>query len=331
MTGETVVTTDQERRRGASDDAGREPDVSVVIPIVGRCDDLVEIFRALAERLEGRGKTFEFVFVMDGGVAEPPDGLRSLARADPAVRLLLLKGALGETAALRAGFDVARGDVIVTSSAYWQVEPEAVDRVLDGIEGGYDVVVCRRWPRRDGWLNRLQNRAFHSVVRRTTGMRFRDMACGFRALKSDVARSLTLYGDLHRFLPGLAEQQGYRVAEVEVPQHPSDSGTRVYRPGVYVRRLLDICTFYFLVKFTEKPLRFFGLFGAGLAAIGGGLGGVLTIQRLGGQGIANRPLLLLSVLLVVLGVQLVGLGLVGEIIVHLRTSRSSRYRVERVG
>lgn len=331
MTEQAVVASDRGRRDGAPESSGVPPDVSVVIPLVGRSDDPVEICEALSERLRARDTSFEVVFVMDGGGGSPPASLRELAGSAPHVRLLRLKGALGETAALRAGFDVARGDVIVTCSAYWQVEPEAMDRVLDGIASGNDVVVCRRWPRRDGWLNRLQTRAFHTLVRRAVGVRFRDMACGFRALRADVARSLTLYGDLHRFLPGLAEQQGYRVVEVEVPQHASDTRTRVYRPGTYLRRLLDICTFYFLVKFTEKPLRFFGLFGAALAALGGGLGGVLAIQRLGGQGIANRPLLLLSVLLVVLGVQLVGLGLVGEIIVHLRTSRTSRYRVERVG
>lgn len=330
MNGKTAYVTNQTEPTDEAESPGRSPEVSVVVPLVERSDDPVEIFRALAQRLRARGRDFEFLFVVDGGFGDPPESLLDLARSESSVRLLRLKGSLGETATLRAGFDTARGDVIVTCSAYWQVEPEAMDRVLDEIQNGFDVVVCRRWPRRDGWLNRMQTRAFHAVVKRGVGVPFHDMACGFRALKASVARSLTLYGDLHRFLPGLAVEQGFRVTEVDVPQHEADTGTRIYRPGIYVRRMLDIFTYYFLVKFTEKPLRFFGLLGAGLAILGGGLAGVLAIQRLGGQGIANRPLLLLAVLLFVLGVQLVGLGLVGEIIVHLRTSRSSRYRIEKI-
>src|SRR6185503_17325896 len=194
-----------------------------------------------------------------------------------------------------------------------------------------DMVVANRSPRLDSWLNRMQSRAFHSIVGGISSQRFHDMACGVRVMRRTVAEALPLYGDLHRFIPALALREGYRVVEVPLAQHPSDARTRVYRPGVYFRRLLDIAAFFFLAKFTEKPLRFFGLVGSVFFGLGAVTSLVLLVERLSGQRIADRPLLLLAVLLIALGVQLMGLGLVGEIIVHLRSPHRRAYRVrERV-
>jgi len=195
------------------------------------------------------------------------------------------------------------------------------------VQGGADMAVANRSPRLDSWLNRAQSRVFHSIVGRVSEQRFHDMACGVRVMKRSVAETLPLYGDLHRFIPALALREGFRVQEVSVPQHPSDARMRVYRPGVYFRRLLDIAAFFFLAKFTEKPLRFFGLVGSVFLAAGVVFSLVLLVERVEGQGIANRPALLLAVLLVALGVQLIGLGLVGEIIVHLRAPHRRAYRV----
>ena len=182
------------------------------------------------------------------------------------------------------------------------------------------------------WLERLvayrlQSSAFHVLVRGVSGGCFHDMGCGLRVLRREVAESLQLYGDLHRFIPLLALREGYRVAEIPLAQHPADARPRVYQPGIYVRRLLDIMTVFFLAKFTEKPLRFFGLLGSTLLGTGGLITLALLLQRLEGIGIANRPLLLLGVLLLSLGIQLLGLGLVGEIIVYLRAPHRRGYRV----
>jgi hypothetical protein len=160
-----------------------------------------------------------------------------------------------------------------------------------------------------------------------TERRFHDIACGVRVMRRSVAETLPLYGDLHRFIPALALREGHRVEEVPVPQHPNDAAMRVYGPGVYLRRLLDVAAFFFLAKFTEKPLRFFGLVGSVFFGLGALTGLVLLVERVAGQGIANRPLLLLAVLLLALGVQFMGLGLVGEIIVHLRSPHRRAYRV----
>ena len=304
--------------------------VSVIVPVVERADDLTALYRAFAGVLDRRGEEHEFLFVFDGGFAPAPE-LLALSQENESVRLLSFAREFGETAALRLGIERSRGEVIVTLPAYFQVQAEGTGPLLDALQGGSDLVVASRSPRVDSLLNRLQTRAFHWMLGGVTDRRFHDMGCGVRVMRRPVAEALPLYGDLHRFIPALALREGYRVEEIAVPQHPNDARTRVYGPGVYFRRLLDIAAFFFLAKFTEKPLRFFGLVGSVFFALGALTGMVLLAERIAGQGIANRPLLLLAVLLIALGVQLMGLGLVGEIIVHLRSPHRRAYRVrERV-
>jgi glycosyltransferase involved in cell wall biosynthesis len=300
--------------------------ISVVIPVVERDDDVTAVYTAFARELDARGEEYEFILVFDGR-RTPPAELLSLIRGKESVHVLRFAREFGETAALRLGVERSRGDIVLTLPAYFQVQPGGVALLLDALAGGADMAVASRSPRLDSWLNRMQSRAFHTIVGGVSGQRFHDMACGVRAMRRTVAETLPLYGDLHRFIPALALREGFRVEEVPVPQHPSEAKMRVYKPGIYIRRLLDIAAFFFLAKFTEKPLRFFGLVGSVFFAAGAGLSLVLLIQRVEGQGIANRPALLLAVLFVALGVQLLGLGLVGEIIVHLRAPHRRGYRV----
>jgi glycosyltransferase involved in cell wall biosynthesis len=299
---------------------------SVVVPVVERADDVLAVYRAFGRELKTRLREFEFLFVFDGSLTPPPE-LVALARDNEGVRILRFARVFGETAALRLGIEKSQGDLVITLPAYFQVQPEGIHLLLDAVSEGADMVVANRSPRLDSWLNRMQSRAFHSILGGVSEQRFHDMACGVRVMRRTVAEALPLYGDLHRFIPALALREGFRVDEVAVPQHPGDARMRVYRPGVYLRRLLDIAAFFFLAKFTEKPLRFFGLVGFFFLTAGTVLSVVLFIQRVAGQAIANRPALLLAVLSLALGVQLMGLGLVGEIIVHLRAPHRRAYRV----
>lgn len=313
-------------QRAQPDQAGGTRLISVLVPIVERADDLLDLYRAFAGELDRRGEQHEFLFVFDGGFTPPPE-LVALSREDDSVRLFAFARTFGETAALRLGIERSRGGVILTLPAYFQVKAEGIGSLLDALDNGADVVVASRSPRVDSWLNQLQSHAFHRMLGSVTDRRFHDIACGVRVMRRSVAETLPLYGDLHRFIPALALREGHRVEEVAVPQHPNDARTRVYGPGVYLRRLLDVAAFFFLAKFTEKPLRFFGLVGSVFFGLGALTALVLLVERIAGQGIANRPLLLLAVLLLALGVQLMGLGLVGEIIVHLRSPHRRAYRV----
>jgi glycosyltransferase involved in cell wall biosynthesis len=231
--------------------------ISVIVPVVERADDLMAVYQAFAGELDTRHEDYEFLFIFDGRFTPPPQ-LVEVARKKDSVRLLQFARAFGETAALRLGIEKSRGDTIITLPAYFQVQPEGIRLLLEAAGRGADMVVASRSPRLDSWLNRLQSQAFHSIVGSVSDQRFHDMACGVRLMRRPVAEALPLYGDLHRFIPALALREGFRVEEVSVPQHPGDARTRVYGPGVYLRRLLDIAAFFFLAKFTEKPLRFPG-------------------------------------------------------------------------
>jgi glycosyltransferase involved in cell wall biosynthesis len=304
--------------------------VSVIVPVVEGVDDLNELYRSFSAALTAHGNDHEFVFVFDGGYAPPPE-LAALSRERPNLKLLRFARTFGETSALRLGIERSRGDVLLTLPAYFQVQAEGVGALLDALTDQTDVVIASRSPRIDSWFNRLQSAVFNRMISGAADRPFHDSACGVRIMRRSAAEGLPLYGDLHRFIPALATREGYQVVEVAVPQHPSNAGTRVYGPATYARRLLDIAAFFFLAKFTEKPLRFFGSVGSVFFAAGAVTSVVLLVNRLEGQAIANRPLLLLAVLCVALGVQLMGLGLVGEIIVHLRAPHRRAYRVrERV-
>lgn len=304
--------------------------VSIIIPVTERCDDLFEIYRVHHEIMKRRGVTHEFIFVIDGGFEQDGDRLRGLIQQDDEVRVIQLSRSFGEATALGVGFKQAQGEIVVSMPSYFQTTPEGLDALLDALDQDCDVAIARRWPRHDSWLNKLQNYGFHFVVSWFTGVTFHDLGCGLKGMKKRVAQELQLYGDLHRFLPLLAFQRGFRFREVDVPQHQANQSTRLYKPGVYLRRLLDILTIVFLFKFTKKPLRFFGLIGSALFFMGFSVSLYLALERLMGLGaLAGRPILILGVLLMVLGVQTASIGLIGEIIIFTHARKMKDYTIEK--
>jgi glycosyltransferase involved in cell wall biosynthesis len=321
------AATTERRRAGAS----RIVSVSVVVPVSDGCDDLTEVYWTHAEVLRRMGRSFEFVFVIDGGVERAGEPLRSLQRAGEPLRVLQLPRMFGEAMALRVGFEAARAEVIVTISAYLQVTPDGLRHVLEVLDEGADVVLGRREPRGDPLFNRLQHQAFHFLTRRLIGSPFHDISCGLKAIRRHVTREVHLYGDVYRFLPLLAYHRGFRVVETPVAPHVRNRRTRIYRPGVYLRRLLDILTVAFLFKFIGKPLRFFGLIGAGLLGAGFVISLTLVVQRtFEATALADRPLLLLGVLLMVLGIQVGSVGLLGEMIVFTHARRIRDYAIAKI-
>ncbi|HEY8468180.1 MAG TPA: hypothetical protein VIL18_00990 [Longimicrobiales bacterium] len=303
--------------------------VSVIVPVTERPEPLVDLYHEYAGPLRATGRSFEFLFAYEPWAHGLVRAAAALARAGEPVRVLEVANGAGETTLLKAVAARARGGIVVTLPAYRRVEPAVLPELIAGVEQGADVVLARRWPRRDSWINRIQNRLFHLVVGRVSGGELHDIACGVRAMRREVLLDLPVYGDLARFLPLFAVREGYDVREIDAPQHEADVHTRIYSPGTYLRRLLDVLGLFFLLRFTDKPLRFFGVIGSTLLLGGAALLLVLFVQRLGGQGIANRPFLLLGALLAVLGVQAIALGLVGEIIVYLHAPSRRPYRLAR--
>jgi hypothetical protein len=317
----------RERASATAVRVGADAEISVIVTVVERPEPLEALYREYAAVLDSCGRSYEFIFVAHPYFHEMLEPLVALQRRGEPMRTIVSPRSIGETALLRMGLADARGTIVITVPAYRQVQPSALCELLAAVDGGVDLAVARRWPRLDSKVNRLQHLALHLTAGRLANGTLHDIACGVRAARGDVLRDIPLYGDFARFLPLLAIYNGYNVVEVTSPQHPSDLPRRVYGPGVYVRRLIDILGLYFLLRFTEKPLRFFGLIGAVLSGVGGIALIVMFIQRLLGQPLGNRPLMLLAVLLATLGVQAIALGLVGEMIVHFNASRRRSYRL----
>lgn len=304
-------------------------DIAVIVPVSERYDNVREVYDAYKKALQSTGYNFEFTYVLDGPFPDVLDELEKLQGQGEPLRVVKLARWFGEATALTAGFEYSRGDVLLTLPAYYQIEPSEVSKLLKEAHD-QDMVIGRRFPRTDSRLNRLQTHLFNWALNAITGSSFRDLGCGARAFKRQITEEIPLYGDQHRFLPVLASRQGYRIKEVDVAQSAKDKFTRLYRPGVYPRRLLDMLTVFFLVKFTKKPLRFFGLIGIATFSVGALIVLYLIADRLFfGSALADRPALLLSSLLVVLGVQIFALGLVGEIIIFTHARDIKEYTIDR--
>lgn len=303
------------------------PDVTVIIPVTERPVPLKDLYLEYSSALADSNRSFEFLFAIEPWHHGMLDSLRDLIDRGAPIRVIEAGHTVGESILLKLAAASARGRILLVMPAYHRVVSQAIPEIVAAVENGADLANGRRWPRHDSWVNRIQTRILHSAVTGMSRSRLRDVGSGVRAMRPEVLREMPLYGDLFRFLPVIALREGYSVVEIDAEQHPGDTTLRVYSPGLYLRRAIDMFGLFFLSRFTYKPLRFFGLIGSVLSGVGALILFVMFIQRLGGQGLADRPLLLLGVLIFTLGVQAIALGLIGEIIVHFNAGRRRPYRV----
>jgi glycosyltransferase involved in cell wall biosynthesis len=307
-----------------------QPEISAIIPVGSRRDDLPVLVDEYAEGLREADVTFEFIVVLDGPDEALVGELRRLMASRPWLRVVELARDFGEAAALTAGFDEARGRMMLTLPAYYQVVPSELGKIV-AAGAAADMAVGVRWPRAGSAFETFRRRVFHGFLGFITRQRYRDLGCSVRILKREIVEEIPLYSERHRFYPALAKSRGFEVVEVEVRQSPKDVFTGRYRLREYLHRVLDILTLLFLVRFTKKPLRFFGTVGFIAAALGALFVAILVIQRMFfGVALADRPALLLSSLLLVLGVQIFALGLIGELIIFTHAREMKEYAVRRV-
>jgi Glycosyl transferase family 2 len=309
--------------------------VTVVVPVQSPDAEVRAVAQALGNELDREGRTYEIIFIFDGVQGSAYKAAQELRRehADRPglIKIISFKSPFGESVCLSAAFERSSGRYLLTSPQYVQIDPLEVGPMLAALDGGADFVIPWRHPRVDPVLNRIQSAFFNWVIRRIIRGQFRDLNCYFRALRREVLEDISIYGDMYRFLPVMAFRHGFKVVELPVRHLKEWGRAGFFGLGVYVRRFLDILAVMFLTKFTLKPLRFFGTLGGLLMLIGGGICSYLAIDKLVyHQAIADRPLTLLGVLLVVLGVQIVGFGLVGEIIIFSQARNLKEYRVERL-
>jgi glycosyltransferase involved in cell wall biosynthesis len=307
-----------------------EQKLSAIVPVGLRCADPEELYAGYARGLQATGLEYQMIFVLDGPNPKFAAGLEKLMEHGAPIIIVKLSRAFGEATALMAGFERAEGDLIVTLPAYHQIDPDDISKLTAEL-ASCDLCYGRRWPRAESWLAGRRRLAFHGLVSALTGLKVSDLGCGVRAMRRQVLAEISLYGDQHHFIPLLADRQGFRVKEIDLRQSDKDHFEGVYRMREYTHRALDIFTVFFLVRFTKKPLRFFGMAGASTF----GIGLVITLFLVGerlflGQPLADRPALLLSSLLVVLGLQLFAIGLLGELIIFTHARTLKDYQVDRV-
>jgi glycosyltransferase involved in cell wall biosynthesis len=304
--------------------------VSVVIPVGRRHSDLAQIYAEYRAGLDRLAIPYEVLFVLDGPSPEAETALDTLRSAGEPITVIRLTRSFGEATALAAGFERATGNVVITLPAYHQIAADDIPRLVEALDSA-DMAVGRRWPRAGGALETFRRNAFHRLVGAFTSSRFRDLGCGARAMRKRVTEEISLYGDQHRFMALLADRQGFRVVEIDVRQSPRDRYEGRYPLKEYVHRTLDILTVLFLVRFTKKPLRFFGMLGVSMFVLGAILIAILVVQRLFfDMALAERPALLLSSLLVVLGLQLFAIGLLGELIIFTHAKDVKDYQVDEI-
>jgi glycosyltransferase involved in cell wall biosynthesis len=291
------------------------PELSVVIPIYNEALNLRELYQEFVTVLGAWGRPFELVLVDDGSTDDSFAILSELQHADARVRVIRFRRNFGQTAAFSAGFRFARGRLIATADGDMQNDPSDLPRMVDLIDQGYDIVCGWRKDRKDTFLTRRVPSMFaNGLISWATGVRLHDYGCSLKVFRSEVVKPLKLYGEMHRFLPAIASELGVRITEVVVNHRARTRGQSKYGLSRTVRVILDLVTVKFLLSYSTRPLQIFGLIG-GLMLLGGlAVSTYLAYVRLFAyQSIANRPLLLLGVLLIFTGVQLVTIGLLAEL------------------
>jgi len=303
-----------------------EIDLSLVVPIYNEVETIPRLIEAISEITESLDLEYEIICVDDGSTDGSADLLKRLAAEHSQLTVLLLRRNYGQTAAMAAGFDYARGRVIITLDGDLQNDPADIPKLLHKLDEGYDLVSGWRKNRQDNQVTRLlPSKIANWLIGRATGVALHDYGCSLKAYRTELVRDMNLYGELHRFLPALAYIEGARIAEIPVNHHARKFGKSKYGLDRTFRVVMDLVTVYFMKRFLTKPMYVFGLLGVLSTISGIALGLYLTILKFGfGQNIGDRPLLILAIVLFLTGVQLFCFGLLAELLI--RTYHESQKR-----
>jgi len=307
--------------------------ISVVIPVYNEEENIHPLYERLKGVLDRLGQDYEIIFVDDGSTDKTLPTLEKIQSVDSRVLVLSLRRNFGQTAAFAAGFDFAQGDVIVTIDGDLQNDPADIPRLLELIKDN-DLVSGWRKKRKDPFFSRrLPSIIANWLISNVTGVKLHDYGCSLKAYRREVIKNLKLYGEMHRFIPAVASWYGVRVAEVETTHHPRLRGSSKYGISRTIKVVLDLITVKFLQSFSTKPIQFFGPVGIISGFLGFLISLYLTVDKLVfGQDIGGRPLLLLGALLIIVGIQLIGMGLLGEMLVRVyhESQRKPIYVIKKI-
>ncbi len=293
-------------------------------------DEIRPLFDEYKTNLDKTNLSYEFVFVIDGNMPEVMSEIKQIAESNNNIKIIKLGRWFGDATSLQAGFEASEGKLILTLPSFQQVEADEIPKMVESLKGN-DMVVGWRFPRMDSFLNNLQSKVFNNIVKTFVGTKFNDLKCNVRLLKREILDNIYMYGDQDRFLPLWAWRLGYKVKEIKVKQHKADYRQKLYPFKSYLQRTLELISLFFLIKFTKKPIRFFGSSGLIIFSIGAVLGVVLFVQRIFFDiALADRPIVLVSLLLIVFGMLAFAIGLVGELIIFTHAKDIKDYIIEDV-
>jgi glycosyltransferase involved in cell wall biosynthesis len=292
------------------------PELTVVIPLYNEAENVEPLYAELSAALADTGRSYEVLVVDDGSRDDSFARLKAVHERDACWRIIRFRRNFGQTAGFSAGFDAARGAVVITSDADLQNDPRDIPKLLAKMDEGYDIVSGWRMNRKEPFLSRrLPSMVANRMISGVTGVALHDYGCSLKAYRNEVIKNVHLYGELHRFIPALASWMGVTVAEVPVNDRPRRFGKSKYGISRTLRVLLDLITVRFMLGYSNRPLQVFGRLGLLSVGLGILFGIYLTfVKLLLGQNIGSRPLLLLAVLLLILGIQMISMGLLGEMI-----------------
>ena len=289
-------------------------DLSILIPLYNERESIRELASEITESLGKLSISYEIIFVDDGSRDGSFEEIKTLASTDSRVIGIRFRRNYGKSAALSEGFEISRGNIVVTMDADLQDDPAELPAMIEKLNEGYDVISGWKKNRKDPLTKKIPSRLFNFVTRLMSGVRIHDFNCGLKIYKADVVKTVRVYGELHRYIPVLAKWAGFRVGELVVNHRSRKYGSTKFGASRFFKGFLDLLTVMFLGKYNKNPLHFFGILGGILFFIGLLINGYLTYQWFGGIWIGNRPILFLGILMMIVGIQFVSLGLLAEMI-----------------
>jgi glycosyltransferase involved in cell wall biosynthesis len=308
--------------------------ISLVIPLLNEEESILRLHQKITEVLKRNNYYFEIIYVDDGSTDDSFKKIKDLKNhSEDKIKIIQFRRNFGKAAALSAGFKEAEGDLIITMDADLQDEPEEIPKMINKINEGYDLVSGWKQDRKDPKIKLLSSKIFNFTVSSLTGIKLHDFNCGFKIYRQEVIKNINVYGELHRFLPVLAHQKGFKVGEVKVKHNSRQHGISKYgRSGLkrIKNYILDTINIFLITKYSKKPLHFFGNVGLLFIFLGFIIESYLTYLRLTTGSIQNHtPLLMLGILLIIIGTQLISLGLLGEIIIRFNQKRDDVYNIKK--
>ena len=296
-------------------------DLSVVIPLYNEEESLHELYTQLSETLSRSNSRYELLFVDDGSTDDSFRNLRDLKRRDQRIKIIRLRRNYGKSAALSAGFEHARGAIVITMDADLQDDPSEIPALVQKVQGGYDLISGWKKVRYDPLSKTIPSRFFNFVTSRLTGIKLHDFNCGLKAYRNEVVKSVRVYGELHRYVPVLAKWEGFIIGEMVVKHRARKYGKTKFGVGRFWKGFLDLLTVLFTTRYFGRPLHLFGFWGLVALLAGVGIDAWLAGEWFMGEtALGNRPLFLGGILLIIVGIQMISIGLLGEMITKARHS-----------